>query len=64
MAEDVPEERVYAICRALWNDATRVLLDGGHPTGKMIRVATALDGVDIPLHPGAERCYADLKAER
>ena len=64
VAEDVPDERVYAICRALWNDATRVLLDGGHPTGKMIRVATALDGVDIPLHPGAERCYADLKAER
>lgn len=64
VAEDVPEERVYAICRALWNDATRVLLDGGHPAGKLIRLATALDGIDIPLHPGAERCYADLKAGR
>ena len=61
---DVPEERVYAICRALWNDATRVLLDGGHPAGKQIQLASALDSVDIPLHPGAERCYADIEAKR
>lgn len=56
----VPEERVYAICKALWNDATRTLLDGGHPAGRQIRLETALDGVDVPLHPGAERCYAEL----
>lgn len=60
VSADIPEERVYAICRALWNDATRVLLDGGHPTGKQIRLESALDGVDIPLHPGAARCYEDL----
>src|SRR3546814_363093 len=33
VAADTPEDRVYDICRALWNPATRVLLDGGHPTG-------------------------------
>lgn len=60
----VPEERVYAICRALWNDATRLLLDNGHPAGSQIRLEHALDGVAIPLHPGAERCYADLKVVR
>ena len=55
-----PEDLVYDICRALWNDATRTLLDGGHPTGQQIRLETALNGVNVPLHPGAERCYADL----
>jgi uncharacterized protein len=58
------DELVYSICRALWNDATRTLLDGGHPSGRQIRLETALDGVNVPLHPGAERCYADLSKER
>ncbi|NQW09376.1 MAG: TAXI family TRAP transporter solute-binding subunit [Alphaproteobacteria bacterium] len=64
VAASVPEERVYAICLALWNDATRTLLDGGHLTGRQIRLETALDGVDVPLHPGAERCYAELGVTR
>ena len=64
VSADVPEERVYAICRALWNTATRILLDGGHPAGKQIRLDTALDGIDIPLHPGAVRCYDDLDVKR
>ncbi len=64
VSADVPEERVYAICRALWNDATRTLLDGGHPAGRQIRLETALDGIDVPLHPGAVRCYEDLNVRR
>lgn len=64
VSADIPEERVYAICRALWNDATQVLLEGGHPAGKQIRLESALDGIDIPLHPGAARCYDDLKLKR
>lgn len=64
VSADIPEERVYAICRALWNDATRVLLDGGHPAGKQIRLESALDGIDIPLHSGAARCYNDLQLKR
>lgn len=60
VSESAPEELIHAICLALWNDATRTLLDGGHPTGEQIRLENALDGVAIPLHPGAERCYLDL----
>ncbi|MDF1794077.1 MAG: TAXI family TRAP transporter solute-binding subunit [Thalassobaculaceae bacterium] len=58
-----PEDLVYGICKALWNDATRTLLDGGHPSGKQIRLESALAGVNVPLHAGAERCYADLKKD-
>jgi len=55
------DDLIYAVCKALWNDATRTLLDGGHPGGKQIRLTSALDGVNVPLHAGAERCYADLE---
>ncbi|MGB3553270.1 MAG: TAXI family TRAP transporter solute-binding subunit [Jannaschia sp.] len=56
---DQPEELVYEITKALWNDNTRALLDGGHAKGKSITAETALDGIGIPLHPGAERFYRE-----
>lgn len=56
---DQPEELIYEITKALWNDSTRALLDNGHAKGKSITKETALDGVGIPLHPGAERYYRE-----
>lgn len=50
---------VYDITKALWNDATRKMLDAGHAKGKLIRKETAVDGAGIPLHPGAERFYRE-----
>jgi len=60
----VTDDLAYAITKALWQDATRRLLDAGHPAGKNIRIETALKGISIPLHPGAARYYqeAGLKA--
>jgi len=55
-----PEELIYQITKALWNDKTRKLLDVGHAKGKMITLATALDGIGIPLHPGAKRYYKEV----
>ena len=56
---DQPEELIYGITAALWNDSTRRQLDAGHLKGKDIRLESALDGVGIPLHPGAERFYRE-----
>ena len=56
---DVDEKLVYAITKALWSDATKRLLDATHPVGKRIRLQTALDGIAIPLHPGAARFYRE-----
>ena len=56
---DQPEELVYGITKALWNDQTRVQLDAGHAKGKMILKENALNGVGIPLHPGAEKFYKE-----
>ena len=57
---DQPEELVYEITKALWSDKTRALLDKGHAKGKAIQLETALTGVLIPLHPGAERFYKEI----
>ena len=57
---DQDEELVYEITKALWSEKTRGLLDKGHSKGKAIRLETALTGVLIPLHPGAERYYKEV----
>jgi hypothetical protein len=56
---DQPADLIYDITKALWNKNTRKLLDKGHPKGKAIQPSTALKGVLIPLHPGAERFYKE-----
>jgi hypothetical protein len=53
------EELIYNITAALWNDETRTLLDVGHAKGSTITIETALSGVGVPLHPGAERFYRE-----
>jgi hypothetical protein len=55
----LPDDLVYGITKALWQDATRRLLDNGHPAGKAIRIDNALNGVAMPLHPGAARYYSE-----
>lgn len=56
----LPEELVHGMARAIWHPTTRALLDSGHPQGRNIRIETALDGLAIPLHPGAERFYKEI----
>ncbi|UIJ72543.1 TAXI family TRAP transporter solute-binding subunit [Aurantimonas sp. HBX-1] len=58
-----PEELIYQITKAVWNESSRALLDSGHSKGKEIRMETAVEGVGIPLHPGAERFYREAGLE-
>ena len=53
------EALIYGIVQALWNANTRKLLDAGHAKGKEIKLETALTGIGIPLHPGAEKFYKE-----
>ena len=53
------DDLIYNITKALWNDNSRKLLDVGHAKGKTITMETALDGLGVPLHPGAERFYKE-----
>jgi TRAP transporter TAXI family solute receptor len=60
VSADVPDDLVYSITRALWHDGNRRILDQGHPMGQKIRLETALQGVALPLHRGAERFYREV----
>ncbi|WGF89046.1 TAXI family TRAP transporter solute-binding subunit [Marinivivus vitaminiproducens] len=59
VSSSVDEELVYKIAETVWNDKTRALLDAGHAKGRLITKETALEGIGIPLHPGAERYYRE-----
>jgi TRAP transporter TAXI family solute receptor len=55
-------ELIYQITAALWHPRSRMFLDSGHAKSKLIRLDTALTGIAIPLHPGAERYYREVGA--
>jgi len=55
----VDAEIIYQVSKGLWADRTRQELADGHAKGKMIATDTALTGIGIPLHPGAERFYRE-----
>jgi uncharacterized protein len=59
VSADVPDDLVYSITQALWHDGNRHILDQGHPMGQKIRLESALQGVVVPLHPGAQRFYRE-----
>ena len=61
VSEKAPEDLVYGITRALWHATTRRLLDSRTPEGKQIKPEAALDGLGVPLHPGAARYYREVK---
>jgi len=44
--------------KALWEH--RDVLEKVHSQGKNITLETALDGIGIPLHPGAELYYKEV----
>jgi TRAP transporter TAXI family solute receptor len=58
--ETADEELIYQITKAIWNKKSRKLLDEGHSKGKLIQLPTALQGVSVPLHPGARRFYREV----
>jgi len=56
---NIDEKLVYNITSMLWSNATKKLLDKGHPKGAEVRLESAMLGMNIPLHPGAERFYEE-----
>lgn len=56
---DVSDDAVYEITSMLWSDATLDALAEGHPRGVDILAERALQGVVVPIHPGALRYYEE-----
>lgn len=57
--EKMPDEVAYTITETLFDDRTAKLLHAGHPQGMAITLETALNGISIPLHPGAQQFYRE-----
>ena len=57
---DQPEELIYGITKALYNENTQKLFAAGHAKGKQITLDNATTGAGIPFHPGAERFYKEV----
>lgn len=51
------DELVGALLAALWSPAARDVLAAGHPAGREVTLATALEGLSVPLHPAAFDFY-------
>jgi TRAP transporter TAXI family solute receptor len=59
--ESLDPELVYELLRALWHPQNRKILNAGPPMAQRIRLGTALLGISVPLHAGAERYYREMK---
>lgn len=59
VSADADDDLVHDITRALWSENARKIFSGLGPMGKQIKLADALKGVSLPLHPGAERFYRE-----
>ncbi|HHV78659.1 MAG TPA: TAXI family TRAP transporter solute-binding subunit [Firmicutes bacterium] len=54
---DLDEELVYKLTKTLYENAAEVA--AGHALGKNIKLETALEGIAIPFHPGAQKYYKE-----
>ncbi len=59
---DLEGSFIYTLLHTLF--ANHDFLAAVHPKGKLIRLETAMQGMSIPLHPGAERFYRDTRLLR
>ena len=59
VSTDASEELIYAITKSLWNEASQRLLAAHNPIGRQVRLDEALEGLTVPLHPGAQRFYRE-----
>jgi TRAP transporter TAXI family solute receptor len=57
---DIDEETVYQLTRALWENIETV--NGASAALSLIQLETALEALSADLHPGAARYYAEIGA--
>ncbi|WP_022666596.1 TAXI family TRAP transporter solute-binding subunit [Desulfospira joergensenii] len=57
---DTPSDLVYEITKALWSKSMGTLFRKGHAQARDVTLDTALTGLTIPLHKGAERFYKKM----
>ena len=61
VADSQDETLIYDLTKSLWNKANRKLLDESGALGRQVKPDAALLAIPIPLHPGAQRYYAEME---
>ncbi len=56
--DGVSNDTVYGITKALWTNLDQLV--AAHSAAKAIDLKHALDGMPVPLHPGAEKYYKEV----
>lgn len=56
--EGVPADVVYKMTKSMWENLDQ--LTASHAAAKAIRKETAVIGLPVPLHPGAEKYYREV----
>ncbi|WP_035485282.1 TAXI family TRAP transporter solute-binding subunit [Geminicoccus roseus] len=59
VSADVPAELVHGITQAFWHPQSQAFLRNVHPRLIDLDLAHALDGMEVPLHPGAAEFYRE-----
>ncbi|OPY29180.1 MAG: alkanesulfonate transporter substrate-binding subunit [Methanocella sp. PtaU1.Bin125] len=54
--EDIPEQDVYTLVKAMY-DGPQPIFNYTHAVAKKIVKTSAMDGMSIPLHPGAKKYF-------
>lgn len=57
-SKDLSEDAVYEFTKAMFENLTS--LQGGHDKFNHVSVETALEGANVPIHPGAEKYYKEI----
>lgn len=57
---EVPEKVVYDLTKALFDNQAE--LATAHAKGKLLSLDTAVKGISVPFHPGAEKYYKEVGA--
>jgi TRAP transporter TAXI family solute receptor len=56
--DGVSDDIAYGMTKALWTNLDQLV--AAHPAAKAIDIRHALDGMPIPLHPGAQKYYKEV----
>ena len=56
--DGVSDDTVYQMTKALWTNLDQLV--AAHSAAKAIKLANALSGMPIPLHPGAAKYYKEV----
>lgn len=59
-SNDLSEDAVYAFVKGIFDNQADIA--AGHSKGELINLETAVSGIDIPFHPGAQKYYEEVGA--